>query len=688
MSSASESYTNRLATASSPYLLQHAHQPVDWHIWGDEALTLAKQQDKPILLSIGYSACHWCHVMAHESFDDPETAEIMNRLFINIKVDREERPDLDKVYQTAHQILMQGGGGWPLTMFLSPDKQIPFFAGTYFPKQAHYQMPAFRDILQRVSDFYQQRRDDVNKQNQVLMQSIKRIYQSEQVDKKSLNSAPLEVAVQQLAQSFDANFGGFGSAPKFPYPGNIERLFHAWFSNPQQGGNALYMAMYSLEKMALGGLFDHIGGGFCRYSTDEQWMIPHFEKMLYDNGLLLSVYVDAYQIQAKPLFAETINLTAQWAINEMQAESGGYYSSIDADSEGEEGKFYLWQAEQVQALLPDEIAKTVLAGFGLDKTANFEGAWHLHRYLNSEQLAKRLNLDIASVEVHLNQARDILYSVRQQRIAPNKDSKILTAWNALMIKGMLKAGRVLNHQKYIDSAEQALKFIYQQFWQSPQLLATHHLQGYLYDYGFLLDALLESLQTQWNLQWLQWAIELAEQLLLAFEDKSQGGFYFTAHQHENLIYRPKTLSDEAIPAANGIAGLSLLRLGYLLAKPKYLHSVDAMLQFSWSLLNQYPSAYHAVLTVLEEYLQAPEVIILRGQGQQLTAWQQRCQQFYTPHRLVFAIDSKYQLDLPPALQKPSEHGQVIAYICQGQQCLAPIKTLESLEQFLFKTESH
>ncbi|HED51990.1 MAG TPA: thioredoxin domain-containing protein, partial [Gammaproteobacteria bacterium] len=366
-------YTNHLVNETSPYLLQHANNPVDWHPWGPEALDQARRENKPILLSIGYSACHWCHVMAHESFEDAATAEVMNRLFVNIKVDREERPDLDKIYQTAHSLLTQRNGGWPLTLFLDPDSHVPFFGGTYFPPQPRHNLPAFTDLCQRVADVYREKRSELDEQNQSLLEFMRDMHRSEASTPDALNSMPLDIARQQLSSQFDASYGGFGKAPKFPHPTSLERLLRHWATTGRSDNEALNMVLFTLDRMALGGMYDQIGGGFCRYSVDAQWMIPHFEKMLYDNGPLLSLYSEAWAATGNPLYRRIVTETATWVQREMQAPDGGYYSSLDADTEGEEGKFYVWTQKQLHALLNDDEYSVAAVRFGFNREANFEG---------------------------------------------------------------------------------------------------------------------------------------------------------------------------------------------------------------------------------------------------------------------------------------------------------------------------
>lgn len=679
---------NRLAEETSPYLLQHAANPVDWYPWGDEALQRARAEGKPILLSIGYSACHWCHVMAHESFEDADTAALMNREFINIKVDREERPDLDKIYQLAHQLLTQRPGGWPLTVFLCAEDQTPFFAGTYFPKTPRYGMPSFKDLLGRVAQAYRERHGDVLAQGKAVQESLARLGAAQHNGNgksQALSSEPLFHACQQLENSLDKTYGGFGRAPKFPHLTDIALMLHCHRS--QQLTEALDQALFSLKKMALGGIFDHLGGGFCRYSVDEQWMIPHFEKMLYDNGPALSIYAQAWQISREPLFHRIARDTANWVMRDMQSLEGGYYSSLDADSEGEEGRFYVWMPKQVQALLGEDYPLFATA-YGLDRKANFEGHWHLHAYHERAELAEMFDLPLSEINTRLERAQKILFAAREKRVHPGRDEKILTSWNALMIKGMAEAGRIFHHPAWIDSAERALDFIAAKLWQNGRLLATYkdgkaHLNAYLDDYAFLLDALLSLLQVRWRDADLRFAIELADVLLEQFQDPDNGGFYFTAADHEQLIQRPKPYSDESLPAGNGIAAQALGRLGHLLGEQRYLDAAEAALHAAWPSLHDLPYAHASLLLALADWLHAPETVVLRGHDpEQLHAWQQICQQGFHPQRLCYAIPAE-AADLPGLLaHRQAPAAGCLAYICQGQQCRQPVADEAELRELL------
>ena len=676
------SQANRLIDETSPYLQQHAYNPVDWYPWGEEALEKARRENKPILLSIGYSACHWCHVMAHESFEDEQTAQLMNELYVCIKVDREERPDLDKIYQFAHQVLTQRGGGWPLTMALTPDDQTPFFAGTYFPKSPKYGMPTFADILQRIAQVYRESADEVKRQNTALQEILQRAARTSITEQQALSPIPLDEARRQLAESYDDDHKGFGQAPKFPHPTNLERLLRHWAATAKAGQadqGALKMALETLTAMAQGGLFDQLGGGFCRYSVDEHWMIPHFEKMLYDNGPLLSLYCQAWQVTGENQYQQTAMETAEWVMREMQSTEGGYYSTLDADSEGEEGKFYVWDKQEVKMCVDADEFAVFAAVYGLDKPPNFEGHWHLHGYATLEEVAAAKQLSISECKELLTSARQKLFREREARVRPGRDEKILVSWNGLMIKGMAAAGRVFNRQDCLDSAQRAVDFIQATLWRDNRLLATYkdgkaHLMAYLDDYVFLLDGILELLQARWRQSDLDFAIALADTVLEHFEDKTNGGFYFTADDHEQLIQRPKVLMDEAVPAGNGVAAQVLLRLGHLLGDTRYLQAAENCLRGSWESIGRMPYAHNALLAALEEYLYGSEVVVVRGEAKALTLWQEKALSDYAPAKLVLAIPSD-AAELPGLLQERKPMTETVAYICAGQTCQAPVTDL-------------
>jgi len=660
--------TNRLASETSPYLLQHADNPVNWYPWGEEAFELARKSGKPVLLSVGYSACHWCHVMAHESFEDEATAALMNELFVNIKVDREERPDVDKIYQTAHQLLTQRGGGWPLTMFLSADDQRPFFGGTYFPNEARHGLPSFGELLAKVSSYYEENDGAIREQGVRLNEVLDRLVPEAAADGLALTPAPAEQLRQLLSKNFDYDFGGHGGAPKFPHPGTIEWLLRAWrrTSNDKEPDiDALFMATLTLTRMADGGIFDHVGGGFCRYSVDRYWQIPHFEKMLYDNGALLSTYSLAYLATGEELFRETASRTADWMLADMQSPNGGFYSSRDADSEGEEGKFYVWTPDEVGALLDDEQFGLVARKFGLDKEANFEGKWHL-----------TVHEAVDDPESKIEPALKLLLAERETRVPPGRDDKQLTSWNALAIRGMAIAGRVLERDDLIDAAASACDFVRENLVVDGRLLASYkdgqaRFPAYLDDHAFLVDAILELLQSRWSKRHLDFAIELADLLLEHFEDKENGGFFFTADDHEMLMHRPKPFADDAIPSGNGIAALALQRLGHVLGEQRYIDAAEKALRSAWKAMDEYPHGHVTLIAALEEYLEPPEIIVIRGDTADIAALRDQPLKIYSPSRLVLAIGSD-ELDLPGLLaERAAIDGKIVSYRCVGTHCELP-----------------
>jgi hypothetical protein len=695
---------NRLAHETSPYLQQHAGNPVDWYAWGEEALQAARAEDKPILLSIGYSACHWCHVMAHESFEDAAVAAVMNRHFVNIKVDREERPDLDQIYQLAHQMISQRPGGWPLTMFLTPTQE-PFFGGTYFPKTPRYGLPGFAGLLERVAQLYHAERAQIARQGEAMSAAFAGMQPAHPARQDAFSAAPIERALAQLAASFDARYGGFGAAPKFPHPADLEFCLrrHALGGVPAQaagvqGGGAtgaaqqaepLRMAIYTLGRMAVGGIYDQLGGGFCRYSVDAHWLIPHFEKMLYDNGPLLACYSDAWALTRDPLFAEVVEETAAWTMREMQSAAGGYYSSLDADSEHEEGKFYVWTPQQVRALLSDEEYAVCAPFYGLDQGANFEGErWHLYVARGLDQVGDKLGKTVQECGALLARARAKLFAAREGRIRPGRDEKILTSWNALMITGMARAARVFGRPEWLGSARAALAFIRDTLWREEKgrerarLLATckdgrAHLNAYLDDYAFLLAALIELMQADFQVRDLDFAQSLADVLLEQFRDSESGGFFFTSHDHEKLIHRPKPGYDGATPSGNGVAATALQRLGHITGDPRYLDAAERTLRLYYPALEQHPNACASLLVALEEAIEPPRVVVLRGPEAEMRRWRQVLDQSYMPDTLILAL-APGAAGLPAALDKPVAPGAVNAWVCQGVTCLAPVDRLETL----------
>ena len=683
---------NRLDQEASPYLKQHAQNPVDWHPWDNEALALAKGEGKPILLSIGYSTCHWCHVMAHESFEDPSTAAVMNEHFVNIKVDREERPDLDKIYQTALQLINPQGGGWPLTMFLDPETLLPFFGGTYFPNQPRFQLPGFSDLLLRLSETFQTKKAEVTEQGEKLEAALAQMVPPV-LDPDLDDVELLKAARDQLAQQYDPRDGGFGRAPKFPMPNAILRLLRHWRFIRRSGGNdkeALDMVMSSLTQMARGGIYDHIGGGFCRYSTDSKWMIPHFEKMLYDNALLLPLYVAGLRFGPDELFEAAIRETIGWLEREMRHDGGGYYAALDADSEGEEGRFYVWRREQVRKVLTEEEYLVVETLYGLDKPANFEHRWNLHRYDSWRSVVERLSLERNAATELLGAAKSKLFAARAERTRPSTDTKILTSWNGLLVSGLASAGEELKETAWIERAQEIVDFVRQSCWLEGKLYATWQEgvakhPGYLDDYANLLQGILDLLSVRWREDDLKFALDLADRLIADFYDVDQGGFYFTAHDHETLIHRPKPTVDDALPPGNGIAATALIRLGHLMGRSDYLDPAHNTLRWARGIMERVPAGHCTLLSALEESVYPTDQVVLRGPVDEMARWVSELRTGYTPERVFFTIPYEDAHTLPdylPRLVSMEQQHQVTAFVCTGLSCSLPIQDLAEVKALL------
>jgi hypothetical protein len=657
---------------TSPYLQQHAENPVDWFPWGPEALERARREDKPILLSIGYSACHWCHVMAHETFEDPGVAAAMNRLFVNVKVDREERPDLDQIYQSAYQMLSQRTGGWPLTMFLSPDG-APFFGGTYFPKDARYGLPGFPQLCERIAELWRDRRADIASQNEEVLAALSRTVPTQApTGPVVFSEEPIRALLKNLRASFDPTLGGFGRAPKFPHPTDLELCL-------RKGDTEI--AHTTLKRMCEGGIYDQLGGGFCRYSVDAEWMIPHFEKMLYDNGPLLRLLADAWLVTGDATYSRCADETAAWMMREMQAPEGGYYSSFDADSEHVEGKYYVWERDEVKGLLSPEEYAVLAPHYGLDKPPNFEGRhWHLRVAKPLDEAAKPL----------LSSARTKLLMHREKRVPPGRDEKALVSWNALAIHGMTHAGRVFGRPEWIASARRALEFVHHTMWRNGRLAATYkdgraHLNAYLDDYALLIAALLETMQGEFRSVDLNFAEQLAGVLLDQFEDRGSGGFFFTAGDHERLIHRPKPGHDNATPAGNAVAAWSLQRLAALTGKLQYALAAERTLKLFYPAMYGQPGGFATMAIALDEWLRPPSMVVLRGPAAQLPTWQAALAREYLPDAFVVAIGDDV-MGLPAPLAKPlaakSGPGPVNGWLCRGVTCLPPIGDLVHLKKAL------
>ncbi|MET0682560.1 MAG: thioredoxin domain-containing protein [Casimicrobiaceae bacterium] len=670
---------NRLAGETSPYLIQHAANPVDWQPWGDEALAQARREGKPILLSIGYSACHWCHVMAHESFEDPVVALAMNTDFVNIKVDREERPDLDQIYQTAHALMTRRSGGWPLTMFLTPEG-APFFGGTYFPKERRYGLPGFLDLLPRVAAAYRERGADIVEQGTQLKDAL-----------ASLEPAPAggdplppdaaAHAFAELKRTFDPEHGGFGAAPKFPHAPDLELCLR---EHARSGdADALAVVRITLERMADGGIHDQLGGGFCRYSVDAEWTIPHFEKMLYDNGPLLGLYADLARATGEARFADVARGIVDWMTREMRAPDGAFFSSLDADSEGEEGKFYIWTRDEVRSLLASDDYAVAAPHYGLGGAPNFEGhAWNLRVSESLGDIAARLSIPLAEAAARLASAKAALFAARAKRVRPGLDDKILTSWNALAIAGLARAARACDLPPWADLACAATDALRRTVWRDGRLLATRkgeraHLNAYLDDHAFLLQALLELMQTRFRAEDYAWARELADVLLDEFEDPEHGGFFFTSHDHERLFHRTKPGHDNATPSGNGVAAGALIVLGHLCAVPRYVEAGERALRLFSPVLVPAPAGFASMLAALADLTEPPAVVLLAGYRDECIAWQRTLERTVRPTVRIFNVAG---VPLPAELAKGAAPAdRAVAWVCRGTQCLPPIAALRDVE---------
>ncbi|MEO8344272.1 MAG: thioredoxin domain-containing protein [Betaproteobacteria bacterium] len=674
--------TNRLAGATSPYLRQHAENPVDWHVWSDEALRLARDQDKPILLSIGYSACHWCHVMAHESFEDPAVAAVMNDLFVNIKVDREERPDLDQIYQTAHAIMTQRPGGWPLTMFLTP-AGTPFVAGTYFPKEPRHGLSGFFELLQRVAAAYRQKGDEIAMWGPQLAKAMAML--EPDGGTRVLPDSVSAQALTALKQRFDPEWGGFGRAPKFAHPTELEFCLRAAANGQDEA--ALEVVRKTLSCMADGGIHDQLGGGFCRYSVDATWTIPHFEKMLYDNGPLLGLYADLARVTGDTHFADVARDIVGWLVREMRDPDGAFYSSQDADSEGEEGKFYVWTPIEVRGLVSEREWEVILPHYGLDRPPNFEGrAWNLRVTEPLERVAATLDISLPDAQTRLTSARATLFAAREERIRPGRDDKVLTSWNALVVSGLARAARANDEPRWVELAMAAADSLKTTVWRDGRLLATRFgedvdLNGYLDDYAFLLAALVELMQTRFREADFAWARELADALLVNFEDAERGGFYFTSHDHEELFHRTKPGPDNATPSGNGVAATALIVFGHLASEPRYIDAAERCVKVFTAILEESHGGCSTLLGALAELEAPPTVVIIDGAIEDAFAWQQALERRYQPTARVFNIAG---VESPPAaMVKGARPGSgAVAWVCRGTHCLPPIALLEELEREL------
>ncbi|MGB5696535.1 MAG: thioredoxin domain-containing protein [Polyangiales bacterium] len=664
---------NHLQHETSPYLLQHVDNPVDWHPWGEEAMRLAKEQDKPILLSIGYAACHWCHVMAHESFEDEATAAQMNADFVNVKVDREERPDIDSIYMQAVNAMV-GRGGWPMTVFLTPEGK-PFYAGTYFPNEPRHGMPSFRQILTGVSQAWQRDRDNVMGSASEVAERLQAL-SSVGFEEKSLDADVVSQALRGLSQRFDPEWGGFGDAPKFPQPMTIELLLREFLRSGSQ--TALQMAEVTLRRMAEGGMYDQLGGGFARYSVDHRWLVPHFEKMLYDNAQLARVYLHAWQLTQSDFYRRITEETLDYVLREMRHENGGFYSSQDADSEGVEGKFYVWSASEIREVLGEE-ADAFMRVYGVSEEGNWEGHNVLNVHLDSKALAAQLELDVDEFERRLAEARSKLYARRSKRIWPGLDDKVLTSWNGLMLAAFAEAGSVLGRPDYLEAATSNAEFLHGTMRRdSGRLLRTWKAgskakyNAYLEDYAFLADGLVALYEATFETRWLHWARELAELMLAHFRDPDNGGFFDTSDDHERLIHRPKDLQDNAVPSGNSMAALVLLKLSLLLGHGDHWQVAERSTATMSQLMSQYPSGFGQWLNSASFILSEPREVALVGSADEIEPLLEVVRTGYRPFQVIAAGDGTGACSVPLLEDRPRVDGKATAYVCRHFVCESPV----------------
>ena len=674
---------NHLLQENSPYLLQHAYNPVDWYPWGAEAIGRARDENKPIFLSIGYAACHWCHVMAHESFEDPATAAMMNAHFINIKVDREERPDLDSIYM-SFVVATTGQGGWPMSVFLTPEAKL-FYGGTYFPPTRRHNLPAFREVLETIARLWKEDQARLILSGEDLARAMQN-QPATQTSGNELNQQALEQAMVSIAQGYDWHNGGWGSAPKFPQPMLIEFLLRQASRGNQ---SSLEMATHALHAMRRGGMYDILGGGFARYSVDPTWLVPHFEKMLYDNAQLARVYLHAYQLTGELTFRDTCEATLDFVLREMTHPQGGFYSSLDADSEGEEGKFYLWTPQQIRSVLTDpQEAELCMAAYGMSEAGNFEGK-NILRYQPNETLAGQFNLSWEMMVEKLESIRERLQANRSQRIRPNTDDKVLVSWNALMLAAFAEAGRALGKQVYSDAATRNAQFILDNMRKDDRLLrswreGTARHSAYLEDYASLALGLLSLYQADPNPSWYQAAIRLADQMLVHFSDPA-GGFFDTPDDGEALLYRPKDLQDNATPSGNALATMTLLQLATFEGRYDWRGVAESTLTSNLGMMLRYPSAFAQWWCAADFALGPVSEVAILGDSQDPATHGllKPLQSAYRP-RLVLAASLYPPTIGSPALLNDREllNGKPSAYVCRGFVCQKPVNTPEEMMSLL------
>ena len=681
---AEHKFTNLLAEETSPYLLQHAHNPVEWFAWNDEAFQKAKQEDKPILLSIGYSSCHWCHVMEKESFESEETARLMNENFVNIKVDKEERPDVDQIYMNFVQ-LTSGHGGHPLTAFLTPEG-VPFYAGTYFPPTDRHGMPSFSRVLLSVSDAYHNKRDEILQSAAEILEQLKFVGLTE-ASNLSLSTEQLDTAFRGIARNYDPKNGGFGGAPKFPPPMTLEFCLRYWHRTKDEA--ALNIVTNTCRKMAEGGIYDQLGGGFHRYTVDANWLTPHFEKMLYDNAQLVRIYLNAFQATKDEFFKNIAIETLEYIGREMTDENGGFYSATDADSEGEEGKFFIWTPEEINQILGEADARIFNLYYDVSEEGNFEGHSILNVLQTREEAAGKLGISVEKLNEVLERGRKLLFDEREKRVKPFRDEKILTAWNGLMLAAFAEASAVLEREDFRAAAEKNADFVIRNLKTADGfLLRTYKdgqakLNGYLEDYAFFADGLIELFQATGNSRWLTEAKNLTDKMLEEFWDDDEGGFFFTGKSHEELIVRSKDYFDNATPSGNSVAAAVLLKLSVLTGDEEYSRFPTTIFRLVSSSIRRYPSAFGRALCALDFFLNAPKEIVIVGEkeAEDTRALVREVWTRFIPNKIVIAADESEieNSELIPLLQERRKiNGKATAYVCENFACRQPVTAAKEL----------
>ena len=677
-------FTNHLINETSPYLLQHAHNPVDWYPWGSDAFEKAKAENKPVLLSIGYSACHWCHVMAHESFEDEAIAELMNQYFVNIKVDREERPDLDQIYMNAVQ-MMTHHGGWPMTVFLTPEG-VPFYGGTYFPPQDRYNMPGFPRVLISVAEAYRDRPEDVSATSTSILKELERVSMASGSE-QPIGEDTLNAAYVGLIRAYDSTNGGFGGAPKFPPSMALEFLLRTHARTHKD--EPLNIVSHTLKKMANGGIYDHLAGGFHRYSVDATWLVPHFEKMLYDNALLSRLYLHYYQLTGDEQARRTAEGILDYVLREMTDAVGGFYSTQDADSEGHEGKFFVWTNGEIKATLGDDAA-LFTAYYNITEEGNFEGKNILNVTNPLDAVASQLGIDLEAASASIERSRKKLFELREQRVKPDRDEKVLTAWNGLMLSSFAEGGAILQREDYLEAARHNAEFVLTNLQRDGLLLRTYKdgkakLNGYLEDYAFMIEGLITLSESSGELRWLLEALRLTDRMIEEFWDSENGGFFFTGTSHESLIVRQKDYFDNATPSGNSVAAFALLRLATLTNNDEYRNRAVAVLHEVADSARRYPSGFGYALGAADFYLSTPKEIALLGDDASAkAAFLAEIWRPYLPNKVIAGATSTDQPDSTPVVllhQKPFSTS-VMAFVCQHYTCQAPAANPAELRQQL------